>query len=537
MLIFFFKTKKKGQAEMIVEDYVGKYVDPSSEEDFMDILNRYSRNDPHTYDSDIDIDELDWCNNEVKRIHNLYKESKKMKEALHNELSDLIDDLQTVLDDLNTENSDSDSDALNEICKSLSRCIKMLIDYGFSKAAKVMKGLDDIADSLNELGFDYYAEQIWDIIAPLRQNNFNESKKSNIRRFTEDYEDYEDWFDNNIDSSEVLSSMPELEDLLYEAIDILEDRDYEFRCKYCTVYRSKYGKPTLYVFYESQDGNSDDVEHYFIKSLRKSNFINKAKDLGYTVKVLAGCRGDMRASDINIKAYKTVKPSKQQDKVKETKKMNKKVLGRISVKEAKKLKESAEFKGLSEYQKGIIYDMADEDYEAGHPFTPEDALDWFESGEEESIPPELAKEAADYYFEAFDDIRENDNNQYDESVKSHNKPIKEHYATMHYSDIPEYPIDAYDDPIVFCGHLNHYLPNKFHINVGGELFTAGTGGFWVYVSSEYEMFRGSVVYKPDDNKIYFTINSDDAELGIITIDEDTTWDELGDKVAETVGEA
>lgn len=377
---------------MTVKDYVGRYVDPSSEEDFMDILNRYSRNDPHTYDSDIDIDELDWCNNEVKRIHNLHKESKKMKEALHNELSDLIDDLQTVLDDLNIENSDSDSDALNEICKSLSRCIKMLIDYGFSKAEKIVESLDNIADSLNELGFDYYAEQIWDIVAPLRQDSFNESKK-------------------------------------------------------------------------------------------------------------------------------------------------RKAIGRISVKEAKKLKESAEFKGLSEYQKGIIYDMADEDYEAGHPFTPEDALDWFESGEEESIPPELAKEAADYYFEAFDDIRENDNSQYDESVKSHNKPIKEHYATMHYSDIPEYPIDAHDDPIVFCGHLNHYLPNKFHINVGGELFTTGTGGFWVYVSNEYEMFRGSVIYKPNDNKIYFTINSEDAELGVIVIDEDTTWDDLGNQVAETVSEA
>lgn len=245
---------------MIVKDYVNKYVDPSSEEDFMDILNRYSSNDPHTYDSDIDIDELDWCNNEVKRIHNLYKESKKIKEALQDdELSDLIDDLRIVLDDLDTENSDSDSDVLNEICKSLSRCIKMLIDYGFSRVEKIVESLDSITDSLNSLGFDYYAEKIWDIIAPLRQDSFNESKK-------------------------------------------------------------------------------------------------------------------------------------------------RKVIGKISVKEAKKLKESAEFKGLSEYQKGIIYDMADEDYEAGHPFTPEDALDWFESGEEESIPPELAKEAADYYFEVLEEF-------------------------------------------------------------------------------------------------------------------------------------
>lgn len=200
----------------------------------------------------------------------------------------------------------------------------------------------------------------------------------------------------------------------------------------------------------------------------------------------------------------------------------------------KYINESTKPKGLSDYQKEIIYDMADEDYEAGHPFTPEDALDWFESGEEESIPPELAKDAADYYFEAFDDIRENDNNQYDESVKSHNKPIKERYSTMRYSDIPEYPFDTYDDPSVFCGHLNHYLPNKFHINCGGALFTLGTGSFFVYVSNEDEMFRGSVIYMPDDNKIYFTINSEDAELGTITIDEDTTWDDLGDQVTKMI---
>lgn len=91
-----------------------------------------------------------------------------MKEELQDdELSDLIDDLQTVLDDLDTENSDSDSNALNEMCKSLSRCIKMLIDYGFSRVEKIVESLDSIADNLSDLGFDYYAEQIWDIITPI----------------------------------------------------------------------------------------------------------------------------------------------------------------------------------------------------------------------------------------------------------------------------------------------------------------------------------------------------------------------------------
>lgn len=202
----------------------------------------------------------------------IVKESKKMKEALHDdELSDLIDELQTVLDSLDVENSDSDSDALNELCKSLSRSIKMLIDYGFNKAKKVLEDLDIIADSLSELGFDYYAEQIWDIVAPLRQDSFNESKK-------------------------------------------------------------------------------------------------------------------------------------------------RKVIGKVSMKEAKKaLKEDEEGSGeLTDYQKSIIDDLAQSDYEVGHPMSEEDALEWFSSGEEEDIPVNLAQEAANYYFEAFDQAREDDNSDFED---------------------------------------------------------------------------------------------------------------------------
>lgn len=67
--------------------------------------------------------------------------------------------------------------------------------------------------------------------------------------------------------------------------------------------------------------------------------------------------------------------------------------------------------GLTDEMKSVIEDMAAADYESGHPLSREDALDWFQSGEEEDIPVELASEAADYYFEAFDQDREEDNNQ------------------------------------------------------------------------------------------------------------------------------
>lgn len=73
---------------------------------------------------------------------------------------------------------------------------------------------------------------------------------------------------------------------------------------------------------------------------------------------------------------------------------------------------------LSNYMKSIIWDMAADDYEIGHPLSEEDALEWFESGEDRDIPVELAQEAVDYYFEAFNEIREEDNNEEEEFEES-----------------------------------------------------------------------------------------------------------------------
>lgn len=72
---------------------------------------------------------------------------------------------------------------------------------------------------------------------------------------------------------------------------------------------------------------------------------------------------------------------------------------------------------LTDYMKSIIWEMALDDYEIGHPLSEEDALEWFESGEDSDIPVELAQEAIDYYFEAFDEIREEDNNEEEEDFE------------------------------------------------------------------------------------------------------------------------
>lgn len=525
---------------MIVKDYVNKYVDPSSEEDFMDILNRYSSNDPHTYDSDIDIDELDWCNNEVKRIHNLYKESKKIKEALQDdELSDLIDDLRIVLDDLDTENSDSDSDVLNEICKSLSRCIKMLMDYGFSRVEKIVESLDSITDSLNSLGFDYYAEKIWDIIAPLRQNNFKESKKSNRkssrfygkvseskenynkpkRKFQESSSPYPDFYiacdidDENTgyeglgiwnrSTGELVVPLPE---------EVAEDEEDDMRLyRGCRRIHTIAGDPDLTadlyeifnqprsriynnglaIWYKPLNGGRIFPNIVMAKCggpQESISYSNLPKNVADSIRVIAsnhilgfGLSGDEsyegvafwngnipelpledswvavtdnsvtikagnkevaqavadylgvdNAQDIyrsgltfitplndgtpnivdafyakksNIKRFtEDYEDYEEQDKVKETKKMNKKVLGRVSIREAKKLKESAEFGDLSDYQKDIIYDMAKVDFESEIIQSRDEVLSWFESGEEEDIPIDLAEDATDYYFEVLEEF-------------------------------------------------------------------------------------------------------------------------------------
>lgn len=281
----------------------------------------------------------------------IVKESKKMKEALHDdELSDLIDELQTVLDSLDVENSDSDSDALNELCKSLSRSIKMLIDYGFNKAKKVLEDLDIIADSLSELGFDYYAEQIWDIVAPLRQDSFNESKKRKVIGKV---------------------SMKEAKKALKE------DVDYDLLLNAFTTNLDSAG-----VEYQM-----DDDKVYYV------NNSDKVKEIAQQVCHEFNDYAKPVFSDPNSKKfYQWVTFTDNDEPTK-----------------------AGEGSGeLTAYQKSIIEDMAENDYEVGHPMSEDDALEWFSSGEEEDIPTDLAQEAANYYFEAFDQAREDDNSDFED---------------------------------------------------------------------------------------------------------------------------
>lgn len=69
-----------------------------------------------------------------------------------------------------------------------------------------------------------------------------------------------------------------------------------------------------------------------------------------------------------------------------------------------KIKESTEFGDLSDYQKDIIYDMAKADFESEIIQSRDEILSWFESGEDENIPTDLAKDATDYYFEVLEEF-------------------------------------------------------------------------------------------------------------------------------------
>lgn len=393
----------------------------------------------------------------------IVKESKKMKEALHDdELSDLIDELQTVLDSLDVENSDSDSDALNELCKSLSRSIKMLIDYGFNKAKKVLEDLDIIADSLSELGFDYYAEQIWDIVAPLRQDSFNESKKEdkkiNRRSLREsldvtDVESIYRYIKGNFSGSAEYHDLTTREKLFNFVCDKLADY---------------FGKD---IYYDNEQSITDVVDWLWDEkeqeSLHESKKINRkalkeSEDLANLIAEVKDIKEEAESredadfldladaldswlSEVNSKGLDREVASHLSEVIdyyedsnaaglmeylsdickriietlyygrsyNESKK--RKVIGKVSMKEAKKaLKEDEKGSGeLTDYQKSIIDDLAQSDYEVGHPMSEEDALNWFSSGEED-IPVDLAQEAANYYFEAFDQIREDDNSDFED---------------------------------------------------------------------------------------------------------------------------
>lgn len=237
---------------------------------------------------------------------------------------------------------------------------------------------DEFASSPDE-DVASYAEEIWDIIAPLRQ--FNESKKSSNNEAVDKLLDREQKMNRKVSMRE--------DDPLYgygkeDFVEskklnkkvLKEDADYDSLLNALAASLSSAG-----IDYQIESGrlyyinNSDKVKELAKRVCDKFN--NSAKPV---------------FSDPNSsKFYQFVT---------------------FTPNGAPKAGEGSD--KLTDYQKSVIEDLAKSDYEIGHPFTPEDAYEWFSSGEEEDIPVDLAQKATDYYFEAFDQAREDDNSNFNE---------------------------------------------------------------------------------------------------------------------------
>lgn len=422
-------------------DYMFKYVDSSLEEDFRNFLNQQGKDT----ESDIDFDTLEEYYQEVKKV------CKKL--VCNKDLQAIIDELKVVLKELGEEDFTGDFESdLNLVYSNIKQYIKKLEYFGLSKKTEAVDVLDHLADILNDDGYEYYAEWIWDIIAPFRQDNFKEYKKSNRkslkesedlanliaevkdvkneveRREDDDFHDLADdlnaWLSevnyNGLDR-ERASNLYDIADyysktnaegitkVLFDICKRIIENLYYGHSYNESKKRKVIGKVSMR---EAKRALREGVDRKFEfeKKLSDTGFIffskgkkviipydkdpsvfEKARKLADEVKTEFGGDYQIGMDNSGRATFTFIDEPIIYDDYEDVSKANKR-LGK-----------------LSDYQKSVIEDIAQSDYEVGHPMSEDETLDWFSSGEEEDIPTDLALEAADYYFEAFDQIREDDN--------------------------------------------------------------------------------------------------------------------------------
>lgn len=170
------KVSKGGSASCLLKD---KYSSDDTIDDMLELIAKDDEKLCKIYDG------------ERKEFFKESKKGKNTKNIRENGLSPVsqavedLDDLATELGHANSGNDYSNSVGVIEL--GLEKVIgKLDAATTTEEINREIKRLDAIADDLASEGFEDYAEQIWDIIAPLRQDNVEESKKSNKKAIRED---------------------------------------------------------------------------------------------------------------------------------------------------------------------------------------------------------------------------------------------------------------------------------------------------------------------------------------------------------------
>lgn len=186
--------------------------------------------------------------------------------------------------------------------------------------------LDEFQKDLSEAAYDY------DTISPITEGR--KSKEylygMSARPDPDDYEDADDhddaedkWLQDNwisyFSMSKVPGCTPEMYDAFIDALDIVEEGNWDYRCEYDNIYVPKVKQNDIFYYYCSEDGSEENTKRALLRAFRKTKFIDIAKDNGFTIRVNTG------DDETSFRRYTLAKPSKDYQK-KSNLKENKKQL-------------------------------------------------------------------------------------------------------------------------------------------------------------------------------------------------------------------
>lgn len=131
---------------------------------------------------------------------------------------------------------------------------------------------------------------------------------------SDDYEYYDEyekdrdkWVDDNWISYSYLSKIPgctpEMDRAFMDALDLVEEINWDCRCEFWYSYVPKAKPNDIYIYYNPMEDDEEETQRVLIKAMRMSKFINIAKDCGFRIKVNVG------SGETDFKCYKTVQPS------------------------------------------------------------------------------------------------------------------------------------------------------------------------------------------------------------------------------------
>lgn len=273
------------------------------------------------------------------------------------------------------------------------------LEYADSIASvnRAVKMLDDTADDLVNEGFEDEAEEIWDIIALLRQGNIEESKKPNKKVIRENL-----FID---DKFPMIVSLDTIKPTVtsYPELSVIEFLDKVVHVDDHNPQACGEGREVSYSWDEFEDPANDSS-----KPTRTYKVIAFPTEESYETYLEDSAETD---SEVQKKVVDAV-----ENKIFYEAKKVRKMIRKMSIKEAKAYK-AGYAKGLREakkalkedevelndYTKEMIEEMVKDDYSMNHKASASEVIDWIYK--DEDISSTLARKVYNYYCDVYSELQ------------------------------------------------------------------------------------------------------------------------------------